>query len=45
MLIDGINANKSASDYQFIKKEVSSSDKLSVIMKKGGGFAIHLKKI
>jgi alpha-glucosidase len=45
MLIDGVNANKVASDFQYLKKEISSADKLSVTMKKGGGFAIHLKKL
>jgi alpha-glucosidase len=45
MLVDGINANKNASDYQYLKKEISFSDKLSVTMKKGGGFAIFLKKL
>ena len=45
MLTDGINANKIASDYQYVKKDVTSSEKISVTMKKGGGFAIHLKKL
>ena len=44
MLLDGINANRIASDYRFKEKKVNSTDKLKVEMKKGGGFAIQLKK-
>ncbi|MFW6277278.1 MAG: glycoside hydrolase family 97 protein [Prolixibacteraceae bacterium] len=44
LLLDGINANRIASDYQVQKKRVNSSDKLKINMKKGGGFAIQLKK-
>lgn len=44
LLMDGINANRIASDYKVEKKKVSSSDKLKINMKKGGGFAIQLKK-
>jgi len=44
LLMDGINANRIASDYKVEKKKVSNSDKLKINMKKGGGFAIHLKK-
>lgn len=45
LLEDGINANRVASDYTSTEKQVSSSDKLKVTMKKGGGFAIQLKKL
>jgi alpha-glucosidase len=45
MVIDGVNANRMASDYQVVKREVSSADKLKITMKKGGGFAIHLNKL
>lgn len=41
---DGINANRIAEDYQIIKRSVSATDKIKITMKKGGGFAIHLKK-
>jgi alpha-glucosidase len=45
MLLDGINANRIASDYQLVKKEVQASEKLKINMKKGGGFAIRLRKL
>lgn len=45
MIIDGINANRKATDYQVIRKEVTSADKLKITVKKGGGFAIHLEKL
>lgn len=44
LLLDGINANRNASDYRVEKKRVNSADSLSITMKKGGGFAIHLQK-
>ncbi|HKJ79365.1 MAG TPA: glycoside hydrolase family 97 protein [Prolixibacteraceae bacterium] len=43
-LLDGINANRIASDYQVETRKVDSSEKLNINMKKGGGFAIQLKK-
>ncbi len=45
MFLDGVNANKLASDYRIIRETVDSSRKLQLTMKKGGGFAIHLKKL
>ena len=44
LLIDGINANRNAEDYQYEEKSVSNNDKLKITMKKGGGFAIRLNK-
>ena len=44
IFVDGINANRLATDYQVVKKSVSSKEKLEITMKKGGGFALHLKK-
>lgn len=44
LLTDGINANRNASDYQITEKRVSSGEKIAVVMKKGGGFAVKLKK-
>lgn len=44
MYIDGMNANRRASDYQVIERKVNASDKLKITMKKGGGFAVHLQK-
>ena len=44
MLLDGINANRKAGDYQYKEGRVSSNDKLNVKMKKGGGFAIRLSR-
>nr|WP_321454223.1 glycoside hydrolase family 97 protein [uncultured Carboxylicivirga sp.] len=44
LLIDGINANRNAEDYQYEEKSVSNTDQLKITMKKGGGFAIKLSK-
>ncbi|NBC25866.1 MAG: Retaining alpha-galactosidase [Bacteroidetes bacterium] len=41
---DGINANRMAEDYAYEKIEVSSNENIRITMKKGGGFAIVLKK-
>jgi len=41
---DGINADQHASDYQFHKQTVTSADKLTVQMSKGGGWLGKLKK-
>ncbi len=41
---DGINANKLAEDYIHETKQVTSGDSLVIPMKKGGGFAVVLKK-
>jgi alpha-glucosidase len=43
--LDGINANKMASDYQVVTRKISSSDSLKITMKKGGGFAARLEKL
>jgi alpha-glucosidase len=43
MLTDGINANRNAEDYNYQTKEVKSSEKIKVTMKKGGGFVLVLK--
>ena len=45
LFTDGINANRTAGDYQFREKQVSSSEKLKITMKKGGGFAAKLQKL
>lgn len=42
---DGVNANRQAEDYIHKIKEVSDRDVLDITMKKGGGFAVVLKKI
>ncbi len=39
---DGINANRHAEDYQVIRKTVSQTDSLSIVLKKGGGAAVQL---
>jgi len=39
---DSANSNKLARDYRREVKEVSSTDKLSIIMRQGGGFAVKL---
>lgn len=44
ILRDGINANRKAEDYIFETSQVSSSDALKITMKKGGGFAIVMRK-
>lgn len=44
LLTDGINANRNASDYQITERRVNSGEKITVVMKKGGGFAVKLKK-
>ena len=41
---DSVNANRLATDYQHIVREVESDEGMRISMKKGGGFAIHLKK-
>lgn len=41
---DSVNANRLATDYQHIVREVESDEGLRISMKKGGGFAIHLKR-
>ena len=41
---DGMNANRRAGDYNVIERKVSASEKFNITMKKGGGFAVHLKK-
>jgi len=45
ILSDGINANRVASDHQYIKKKIKSADKLKITMKNGGGFAIKLERM
>lgn len=42
---DGINANKSASDYKRIVKQVTKASQLEIEMAKGGGWAAIIKKI
>lgn len=42
---DGINANKEASDYRKICKEVTRQDTLSIRLASGGGFVIRLEKV
>jgi alpha-glucosidase len=41
---DGINADQHAADYQFHKQTVTSADKLTVQMSKGGGWLGKLRK-
>ncbi|SEM38991.1 alpha-glucosidase [Chitinophaga rupis] len=41
---DGINADEHAADYRFHKQTVTSADKLTVQMSKGGGWLGKLKK-
>lgn len=38
---DGINAEKHASDFKRLEKKVTSTDKLTLKMAKGGGFAVR----
>jgi alpha-glucosidase len=40
---DSVNANRLASDYTHRVTQVTSGDTIQLTMKKGGGFAIHLK--
>ncbi len=42
---DGINANRLADDYIHETRRVSDTGTLSILMKKGGGFAAVLRKI
>jgi alpha-glucosidase len=42
---DGINADKSASDYKRIVKQVTKADKLKIELAKGGGWAAICKKM
>jgi alpha-glucosidase len=44
ILRDGINANRNAEDYISESRQVSSTDVLKITMKKGGGFAMVLRK-
>ncbi len=43
--LDGINANKMASDYQVVTRKLSSPGTLKITMKKGGGFAAKFEKL
>ena len=45
ILKDGLNANRLATDYQHDTLEVSTESTIGLTMKKGGGFAIHLKAL
>lgn len=38
LIVDGVNANRNAEDYQSLSKTVSTSTPLKITMKKGGGF-------
>ncbi len=42
---DGANANRMAEDYRVDNFEVSSSDKVKINMKKGGGFVMVLEQL
>ncbi|MCB0685230.1 MAG: glycoside hydrolase family 97 C-terminal domain-containing protein, partial [Saprospiraceae bacterium] len=42
LFMDGINANRTAGDYQVRTEEVNPHSQLKVTMKKGGGFVIKL---
>jgi alpha-glucosidase len=42
---DGVNADKSPADYAVVTKTVKSTDKLTVRMEAGGGFAAKLTRI
>ena len=44
MFLDGINANKNAEDYRVLNKKLTGQDAISIMLRKGGGAAIHLKK-
>jgi alpha-glucosidase len=39
---DGINANRIATDFKRIEREVSSGDKMTIKMKKGGGWVAQI---
>ncbi len=42
---DGVNANRHAEDYQVKKQAVTKTDRLDILLKSGGGVAVHLKSI
>ena len=44
MFVDGVNAHRTAEDYQVKNKNVKSSDTLTLVLKAGGGAVIVLKK-
>ena len=41
---DGLNAERKASDFKIIRKEVCAKDKIAVHLASGGGFALKLEK-
>ena len=42
--LDGVNAHRTAEDYQVVTKDVNQSQSLKITLKPGGGAAIHFKK-
>jgi len=42
---DGVNANKHAQDYKYVKTNVSSGDKLKIEMASGGGWVARISPI
>ncbi len=43
--VDGVNANRSAEDYQHLVKTVSTQNPLKITLKQGGGFAVVLTPV
>jgi len=44
MMEDGLNSDKNAKDYKFTRSQINKSNKLSVKMNKGGGYAAIIYK-
>ena len=42
--MDGVNANRKATDYKVIKKTITRAETLTVLLAQGGGFALKLEK-
>jgi alpha-glucosidase len=42
---DGVNADRQATDYKKIMKQVTQEDKLTVELAPGGGWAARLEKV
>ena len=44
LFMDGVNANRKATDYKVIKKTITRAETLTVLLAQGGGFALKLEK-
>jgi alpha-glucosidase len=45
VFMDGVNADRKAEDYIFEETEVDSNERMEIVMKGGGGFAVVLKAL